>query len=154
MARNDIVIDAPAVSVYETLLDARSYPQFVAGAKELRGVDDDWPNPGTHFHHKVGIGPLALADNTKLLDKTPSKRVVLEVRVRPFGTGVVTFDLEPVAGRENTTHVVMTEDFNRGPLSFVFRPIREAMIRMRNAITVRRLQRLVVSGHDGRTGRA
>lgn len=153
MARNEIIIDASPATVYDALLDARNYPRFVAGAKQLRGVDKGWPRAGTRFHHKVGVGPLELADNTKLLEKTPNERVVLEVRVRPFGKGIVAFDLEPLA-RGSKTHVVMSEEFNQGPIAFVWSPVRNGAIKLRNTITLWRLRRLVTSAHDARTGRA
>lgn len=153
MSRNDIVIEASPKVVYDALLQPGNYPRFVAGAKQLRDVDDDWPQEGSRFHHKVGVGPIEVADNTKLVDKTPNEHVVLDVRVRPFGTGLVTFDLEPI-GRGDKTHVVMTEDFTQGCLTSLPGPIRNGVLRVRNVVTLRRLRRLVTSGHDGRTERA
>jgi uncharacterized protein YndB with AHSA1/START domain len=144
MARNEIVIDAPPEQVYETLLDPSAYPQWVVGAKQLRAVDRKWPRPGARFHHKVGAGPVTLADSTKLLEKKANRRVVLEVRVRPVGTGKVALDLKPKR-RGRRTKVVMTEDLTRGPASWVRRPIRSAAIWARNAVSLRRLRRLVAS---------
>ena len=143
MARNDIVIDAPREVVYDTLLDADSYPKWVMGAKALRGADSSWPRPGSRFHHKVGVGPLELADNTKLLDARPNERVVLEVRIRPIGVGKVTLDLTPKTyGR---TKVTMSEDFTGGPLHWVPKPFTAMAISFRNAFSLRRLRRLVLS---------
>src|SRR5690242_16154222 len=121
MARNDIVIDAPPAKVYETLLDAEAYPRWVLGAKRLRGADRRWPKPGARFHHRVGVGPLALSDNTKLREAEPDRRVVLEVRIRPIGVGRVRFDLKP-RHRGRRTKVVMTERPTGGVWAWFGRP--------------------------------
>jgi uncharacterized protein YndB with AHSA1/START domain len=144
MARNEIVIDAPPEKVYETLLDPSAYPQWVVGAKQLRDVDRSWPKKGARFHQKVGAGPVELADSTKILEKKPNRRVVLEVRIRPLGVGKVKIDLKPKR-RGRKTKVVMTEDLTRGPVSWIRRPIRSAAIAARNAVSLRRLRRLVAS---------
>ncbi len=144
MPRNEIVIDAPPKNVYETLLDASAYPQWVVGAKELRGVDRKWPRKGARFHHKVGAGPVGLADSTKIKDKKANRRVVLEVRTRPLGVGEVELDLKPKR-RGRKTKVVMTEHFTRGPLSWIRSPLMTAGIAARNAVSLRRLRRLVAS---------
>jgi uncharacterized protein YndB with AHSA1/START domain len=144
MARNEIMIDAPPEKVYEVLLDPSAYPQWVVGAKQLRGVDRKWPRTGGRFHHKVGAGAVTLNDSTKLLEKKENRRVVLEVRIRPVGVGKVAIDLKPKR-RGRRTKVVMTEDLMRGPASWVRGPIRSAAISVRNAISLRRLRRLVAS---------
>jgi uncharacterized protein YndB with AHSA1/START domain len=144
MARNEIVIDAPPEQVYEVLLDPSAYPKWVVGAKELRGVDRKWPRTGARFHHTIGVGAATLDDSTKLLEKKANRRVVLEVRIRPVGVGKVAIDLKPKR-RGRKTKVVMTEDLTRGPLSWVRRPIRSAAISARNAVSLRRLRRLVAS---------
>ncbi len=106
MARNEIVIDASPEQVYETPLDANCYPEWVMGAEKIRD-DPTWPRRGSRFHHKVGAGPAAVADSTKLVDKKPNKRVVLEVRLRPRATGTVALDLRPKR-RGHKTRVVMS----------------------------------------------
>jgi uncharacterized protein YndB with AHSA1/START domain len=144
MARNEIVIDAPPEHVYEVLLDVKAYPEWVVGAKRIRGVDGTWPRKGSRFHHKVGVGPAELADSTKLVDKTPNSRVVLEVRFRPVGVGTVALDLQPLRrGRE--TKVVMTERISGGPLAWLWDPILRIALLARNAVSLRRLRRLVAS---------
>lgn len=143
MPRNDIVIDAPREVVYDTLLDPAAYPQWVVGAKTLRGADESWPRPGSRFHHKVGVGPFELADNTKLLDTRRNERVVLEVRVRPVGVGKVTLDLTPKT--HGRTQVTMSEDFTAGPLHWFRNPFTSMAISLRNVFALRRLRRVVLS---------
>ena len=149
MARNQIVIDAPPAVVYDILLDARAYPKWVGGAQKVRDVDSSWPRLGSRFHHRIGVGPATIDDTTKLLAKRPGRGVRFEVRVRPFGVGEVDIDLRPKA-RGRKTKVTMTEDFTRGPLSWVAHPIRSVAISARNVVSLRRLRRLVTSRAEAR----
>ena len=36
------------------------------GASDIRAVDDDSPELGSKFHHRVGVAPLTIADATEL----------------------------------------------------------------------------------------
>src|SRR4051812_44650784 len=131
MVRSSIVIDAPPSAVFDTLIDPNCYPEWVLGAKHLRAVDRAWPRRGARFHHRVGIGPISLADNTKLLDSQRDRRVVLEVRIRPLGTGRVQLDLK-ARRRGRATKVVMREHLISGPFRWLGRPFVMAAFRVRN----------------------
>jgi uncharacterized protein YndB with AHSA1/START domain len=146
MARNEIVIDASPSDVYETLLDAASYPKWVVGAKGLGGVDRSWPRLGSRFYPKVGAGPVAMADNTQIIEKQENRLVVLCVQLRPLATGIVRLWLTSKA-RGRKTRVVMTEDATSGPLAWFKNPVTTATIVARNAVSLRRLRRLVRSRH-------
>jgi uncharacterized protein YndB with AHSA1/START domain len=144
VSRNEIVIDAPPEDVYATLLDPSTYPKWVVGAKDVRAVDRRWPRRGARFYHKVGAGPAEIKDNTKLIDKEPNKRVVLEVRFRPVGVGTVAIDLKP-KHRGRKTKVVMREQMTRGPVAWIRNPMVTIGLKARNAVSLRRLRRLVAS---------
>jgi hypothetical protein len=148
MARNDIVIDARPADVFEVLSDAEAYGFWVVGAKEIRGRDPRWPRRGSRFHHTVGVGPATLQDDSKVLDVARDRRLVLEARVRPFGTATVDLDLQPVR-RGNATKVTMVETPRRGPARHVWNPVFEAATHVRNAIALRRLKRLAESRVPG-----
>src|SRR4051794_38259214 len=93
--------------VYAALADPNSYPEWLVGAKQIRGVDAGWPTPGTQFHHRVGlIGPLTIADSTRSLDVEPGRRLVLEAKARPGGRAKVEFEITPDG---DGTTLVMTE---------------------------------------------
>jgi uncharacterized protein YndB with AHSA1/START domain len=88
-------IDAPPDEVFAVLVTPATYPSWLVGCKEIRATEPGWPAPGTRFHHRVGLmGPLTVADSTKVLEIDPPRRLVLEVRVRPVGRGRVTFSLD------------------------------------------------------------
>lgn len=87
----------PPAIAFEALIRPQTYPEWLVGAREIRAVDADWPQVGSLFHHRVGlVGPLTVADSTKVLAIDAPHRLVLEVRARPFGRGRVEFTLEDV----------------------------------------------------------
>lgn len=96
MARSVREIPAPVGVVFDVLLDPETYPDWLVGAQEIRAVDDNWPEVGSRFHHKVGLGgPVTVSDSTKVLEIDVPERLVLEVRARPLGRGKATFTLSP-----------------------------------------------------------
>jgi uncharacterized protein YndB with AHSA1/START domain len=141
MTTNRIDAKVPPHSVYAVLLDAYAYPKWVVGSKRIRGVDPDWPAPGSRFHHTVGAPAVDVDDSSKLLEADEDRRVVLEVRFRPAGVGVVTMELEPTEdGRR--TRISMTERPKAGPVhQWWSRPL-EALTFVRNQLSLRRLAHL------------
>ena len=88
----------PIGDVFAALTDPYTYPQWLVGCRKIRGVDDGWPEAGTSFHHRVGlVGPLTLADRTKVIEVEPCRHLALEVMARPFIRARVDFVLS--AGR-------------------------------------------------------
>ena len=145
MSLNEITVDAPPPVVWEVLADPPTYEYWVVGNKMIRRHDHNWPSPGTEFHHKVGLGPVAVKDKTVALEADPARRLVMKVRALPFGTGIVTFDLLP-AGTGAATLVRMGERVESGPARFLA-PIVDRLAYLRNAETLRRLRRLAESRH-------
>ena len=86
MAYNCVEIDAPPAAVFAVLVDPRTYPRWLIGAHEIRSIDADWPQPGSHFHHRVGVGPFTIPDSSKVLGSVahrapgPRKPVIPRVR--------------------------------------------------------------------------
>jgi uncharacterized protein YndB with AHSA1/START domain len=133
-------VDAPLASVWKTLMEPHSYPRWVVGARAFRGADDSWPSTGARFYHAVGLGPLQLKDETKLLDREERSRVVLEARARPAGRAEVVLELEP---HGDGTRVTMHERAVSGPGSHVPQPLHDALTRRRNREALRRFAQLV-----------
>jgi uncharacterized protein YndB with AHSA1/START domain len=134
-------IAAPRESVWAVLADARSYDQWVVGAKEIRAADAGWPAPGTRFHHSVGWGPLSLQDNTKSLEAEAPHRLVMEARARPLGRARVELVLD---GHEGATRVTMEETVVSPALLRWCRPLLAPLVQLRNAESLRRLDELTV----------
>jgi Polyketide cyclase / dehydrase and lipid transport len=149
MSRNEIVIEAPAGEVLAVLLDAECYGEWVVGSKELRGVEPDWPQPGSRFHHSQGAGPLTLDDDTKMVERS-DRRLVLDVHYRPVGTALVTLSLaERPDGR--ATRVTMEEEPTSGITAKLPRPLVDPLFGVRNRMSLRRLAKLVVGRHHSDT---
>jgi uncharacterized protein YndB with AHSA1/START domain len=136
-------IDAPVAEVFAALVDPTTYPQWLIGCKEIRAIDSDWPAPGSRFHHRVGVvGPVTVADSTKVLEIHDDERLVLEVRARPFGRGKSTFVLCP----DSTGTEVRLEEHPIGLLAPT-RPLVDPLIAFRNRQSLRNLAALV-AGED------
>ena len=140
MSSVDLIIDAPVGAIWAVLADARSYSLWVVGAKDIRDVEGPWPEPGSKFHHTLGMGPLTLQDNTKSLALDEGRYLAIEARARPLGRARVDFVLSPSNGG---TTVTIKETFVSPPLMRMFNPLFAPLIRGRNVQTLRRLANVV-----------
>jgi uncharacterized protein YndB with AHSA1/START domain len=140
MARNRIHMDVPPESVFDVLSDPYSYDDWVVGAKEIRGVEGNWPEPGSRFHHCVGVGPLTVEDHTESLAAKAPNHLVLKAKARPMGTARVEMQLEPEG---SGTRVTMIEEAG-DPFTRVigFNPVMDRLVHKRNDEALRRLKDL------------
>jgi uncharacterized protein YndB with AHSA1/START domain len=132
--------DAPATDVSAILLDPASYPNWLIGAESVNAIDPSWPEPGSRFHHRVGIGPLTISDHTEALAVEPGSLLRLRVRARPFIAGVVTFR---VIGDGHRCVVTMEEEPDRRAIGNLVRPVMDPVTHMRNHRSLRRLAELI-----------
>ena len=139
MAENHAYVDAPPDAVFDVLADAGSYAHWVVGSSEIRGVEGDWPEPGSKFHHTQGFFGVGLKDSTLSIAANRPRQLVIEVRFRPIMVGKVEFRLRP-SGRG--THVTMVEYPIRGPLARIHNPLFDRAFWARNVETLRRLRKL------------
>ncbi len=94
-SHNSQRIDAPVGRVFEQLLDATSYPDWLVGAQAITEVDDSWPSVGSSFHHRIGVGPLRIPGSTTIAALEPDRTLVLRAGMGPLGEAEVRFALEP-----------------------------------------------------------
>jgi uncharacterized protein YndB with AHSA1/START domain len=139
MATNEKLIEAPAENVFTVLADPESYAHWVVGANEIRGYDQSWPEEGSTFHHTQGKWPLTVKDTSSVLESETNRRLVLEVRTRPFVVAKVELELTPENGR---TRIRMTEYPTGGWLRRIHNPLLDALTHLRNARGLGRLARL------------
>lgn len=159
MSHNEIEVDAPPGAVWEVLAHPPTYPEWVVGNKAIRRHDGDWPAPGAEFHHRIGFGPFTVKDKTVSLEATPPSLaahavaaggpdvdgcLTMNVRVLPFGHGIVTFEL---AGEGGKTMVRMAEIPAGGPAKILW-PVLDPLVKVRNVETLRRLKRLAETRHQ------
>lgn len=139
MAENHAYIDASPDAVFDVLADAESYAYWVVGSSEIRGVEGDWPEPGSKFHHTQGFFGVGLKDSTSSIAATRPRQLVIEVRFRPFMVGKVEFRLRE---RGRGTHVTMIEYPISGPIAKINNPLIDRALWARNVETLRRLRKL------------
>jgi uncharacterized protein YndB with AHSA1/START domain len=92
-AGSSVRIDAPRRVVYDRLIDPKTYPDWLVGAKDIRAIDGEWPKPGSRFHHRVGLGPFTIDDATEVVSTSPPDELLLRAHVGPLGSALVRFRL-------------------------------------------------------------
>jgi Polyketide cyclase / dehydrase and lipid transport len=125
-----------AEDVFAVLRDGWVYPVWVVGASRMRAVDADWPAVGSQLHHSAGAWPLLIDDTSEVLAYDPPRTMVLQARGWPAGEARVEITVEP-SGTGCLTSIA--EDASSGPALLVPKPVRSAMIALRNRETLRRL---------------
>jgi len=123
--------------VWEVLADGWSYPSWVVGTARMRAVEPSFPSPGARLHHSFGTWPLAVDDETVCLVMETNRRLVLEAHGWPLGEARVEIALQPTGAG---TEISIMEDATTGPGRWAIpRPARQAVIKVRNTETLRRL---------------
>lgn len=135
---------ATTIREYETspegmwalLADAERYADWVVGAESIRRVEGDWPTVGARFHHRVGVWPLHIRDNTVVIEADPIRRLVLDARIRPLGVARIELRLEPAG---TGTMLVMTETPTAPCFARWATPLIDPFMGWRNREALRRL---------------
>lgn len=142
MSTTSIEIGRSPEHVFGVLLTPEAYPQWVVGARRIRGVDPDWPKEQSAFHHTVGVWPVLVEDHTRILEADRPSRLKLRARAWPFGEADVTIRLE---SRGERTLVTLHEEPVEGPVRTVWNRFADAAGHVRNSISLVRLKRLAES---------
>lgn len=146
MVRNRIHVEARPEQVFAVLSDPDRYPEWVVGARSVRGQEGGFPAAGSRFHHSVG--PVGIRDHTEVLEVEPPRRLVLRAKARPLGTARVAIALRESAGG---TEVAMEEEpADRMTRLLAGNRLADLALRLRNAAALARLKRLVEGGPRGR----
>jgi uncharacterized protein YndB with AHSA1/START domain len=141
VARSEKTIAATPQQVWDVLADPESYGHWVVGSKEIREWDPAWPTAGTRFHHRVGFGPLTIADHTEVVEADEPRLLVLKAKARPMGVARVEMHLRK---HRAGTLVTMIENPD-GLTRLVFPPPAHLLVRLRNGESLRRLRQLCES---------
>ena len=141
MATNERFMLVPPQAVWDALADAGGYGYWVVGSKTIRGADPDWPAAGSKFHHKIGVGPLTIADHTESLEARTPELLRIRAKGRPLGTATVTLELHP---RDGGTVVRMTENPDGVYRALALNPLTHAITKARNAESLMRLEELAL----------
>lgn len=147
MARNRVHIHATPEEVFAVLADPERYPEWVVGADTIRDYDEEFPQVGSRFHHKVGPGPVNIRDHSEVLEVEAPHRLVLKAKARPLGTATIKLDLRESA---DGTEVRMEEvPGDRLTSLFIGNPVADTALRLRNAEALSRLKRVVEGTPEG-----
>jgi uncharacterized protein YndB with AHSA1/START domain len=151
MSRNRIELPATPEQVFEVLIDPYSFPKWVVGAKRIRGVDPDWPRPGSAFHHASGAGgELTVKDKTELVTMNPPVSLVLQAYLRPLGIVRIRMLLER-GPQEGTTLFTIRESPAPGTKMTKVKKMLDPALYLRNKKSVQCLEKLIretVSGPE------
>jgi len=140
MASASREIHASVHAVFAALADPTTYPTWLAGASDVREVEDGWPAPGSKFFHQVGVGPFTLRDSSMVLDIVPDRSLRLAVRARPVISAVVTFTL---VGDDERCVVTFEEEPAHRLIGNLVRPVLDPITHVRNHWSLERLDELV-----------
>ena len=139
MARNQIRIAGSVEDVFAVLADPYAYPQWVVGAREVIEVDPDWPQAGTRFRHRTGLGAATFEGTTFVRNVNAPHRIDLEFTVEGLGRGRVVIELS----QEREWVEVTLEEHVLRPLWPTSRYTSDVLLHVRNAEALRRLKALV-----------
>lgn len=131
----------PPEAVWDALADAGGYGYWVVGSSEIRAADENWPQPGSRFHHTVGVGPLKVSDHTESLEARRPTFLRLRAKARPLGTAKVTLTMTP---QDGGTRVRMTENPDGLTAMLTFNPLVQLLVKGRNAESLMRLEELAL----------
>lgn len=128
---------AGADRIFAELSDGWAYVGWVVGASHIRDVDARWPEVGSKIHHKVGVWPLVIADETESLACEPGRRLLMRAKGWPLGEATVEIVLDERS--PELTEVTIREAPSAGPGSWLDNPVQRWLLRLRNVETLRRL---------------
>jgi hypothetical protein len=141
VAHNARLIEgATADDVFAVLEDGCGYAEWVVGTRMIRRVEPGWPRPGTAIHYTAGWWPLRKDDKTQSLGYEPRRELRLEARAWPAGTVGIRLAVEHAG---NGVQVTLDEAPARGWLRRLHNPALDALIKVRNVETLRRLEKEV-----------
>ncbi|MGZ4703806.1 MAG: SRPBCC family protein [Acidimicrobiales bacterium] len=136
-------IEAPSKDVFDVIVDPRTYPRWLAGAADMRAVDDDWPAVGSRFHHRVGFKPFTIPDSSLVQAIEYDRMLRLVVRARPLLSAVVTFSL---VGDDDRCVITFEEEPAVRLIGNLVRPVLDPVTHVRNHLSLKRLDDLIRNG--------
>jgi uncharacterized protein YndB with AHSA1/START domain len=139
MATTRTFVNAAADDVFAVLAAPDSYEHWVVGCQEIRDWDEAWPDPGSWFEHRIGVGPLRIGDTTEVVASEPPRRLVLRTRAWPLGETLVELRMMP---KGDGTEVEMRQQPSAGPMAILDNPVQQLFTKLRDRECLRRLRRL------------
>lgn len=145
MALLNVLVKRSPEQVWDFLSQGHRYAEWVSGTREIRDVDDNWPEIGSSIHFTVGIGPLVLEDSTTVRNAEPPHMLELEVHAGRIGTARLLFEIRPWG--EHTV-VVLDEHPLSGPGAHFHNMVIDLALRLRNRRMLDKLAKLIEIEYD------
>ena len=136
MARNTRRMAAARDDIWAALQDGHSYARWVVGTTAIRRVDESWPRRGSRLHYTVGRGPFRHEGHTEVTSVEPGRCLELEAHAWPLGSARIEFTLYDDG---DGTLVELVEHPARGTAAKLHNPVGDALLKLRNVETLRRL---------------
>ena len=114
MASARTFIHAAPEDIFNVLSNPGTYEYWVVGCQQIYDADEAFPEQGSSFEHRIGIGPLRIQDITTVVESTPPRRLVLRTKAWPLGETVVELRMQE---RPNGTEVEMRQQPAAGPIA-------------------------------------
>jgi len=146
MSVNYRVVNASPDDVFGVLADGWSYAAWVVGTSRIRAVGSSWPRAGSAIHHSFGLWPLVIDDVTTVDLWDAPRTAIMHAQGGPLGRTRIRFDVQ--VNRHGTV-IRLIEDVVSGPALPVPRVVRDAVGRVRNRETLRRLAFLAEGAMTG-----
>ncbi len=143
MATNERFMPVEPQAVWDVLADPASYAYWVVGSKVIRDADPQWPEPGSKFHHTIGVGPLKVSDHTEVVEAHRPGLFRLRTKARPLGTAMVTMRVIS-RGAAGGSMVEMTENPDGVVAALSLNPLTHVLTIARNAESLMRLEELAL----------
>lgn len=141
MATNERFMPVSPEAVWDALADPGGYGYWIVGSKVIRDADPHWPEPGSRFHHTLGVGPVKVSDHTESLEARRPELLRIRAKGRPIGTATVTLEM---SRRDGGTVVRMIETPD-GPYALLsLNPLLHVLTKGRNAESLMRLEELAL----------
>jgi uncharacterized protein YndB with AHSA1/START domain len=134
-----VLINKTIGEVWQAVTDASRYPEWLVAAQET-DVPAEWPEVGTSFSHRVGVGPLTVPGSTTVHSQEQPFRFELGAGMGWLGESDVAFELDAVDA--DTTRLSMTEHPTKGLVKLgrrIARPLVERAVDARNRKSLARL---------------
>jgi len=143
MATNERFMPVEPEAVWDVLADPTSYAYWVVGSKIIRDAEPEWPEPGSKFHHTIGVGPIKVSDHTEVIEAHRPGTFKLRTKARPLGTAMVTMRMI-ARGAAGGTVVEMTENPDGVVAALSLNPLTHVLTIARNAESLMRLEELAL----------
>lgn len=147
MAITEQTFNVSASTLFDTLVNPDTYPYWLVGARNIRDVSADWPQPDSYFKHTVGFGPIAIPDRTTVRCIDRPRTLEMLVRARPVIEAIVRFEVT-----SSLSGCTLRMEETPVGVYKVFSVVAQPVIRARNDRSMKRL-RSFIEDSDGATAK-